>query len=192
MILNDEEVEQRLNHPSNLVNVITDESRSKKEESKLLVLPQPKNNQGRKEGDTQIPDRVRDLLGMMRKNSTGPSREIAEVMDVSADVINKTARGLVGNEFDPKLAERLDSIEEKNIEDAHGMALNLMMESMKVLLPRLKEDSIKPKDLSRIATDMSRITANIKPKDRIDGPRVQVVLFAPNVHTEKEYESIDV
>lgn len=180
MLLNDDEVNQRLEHPDNLVNVI---------KSDVLVIP--RNQNLKKPGDTQVPDRVRDLLGMMRRSSSESGKEIGETFGVSQPTVTAAGKGLIGDRFDPELAEKLDNAEDKNLNDAHGAALDVLMLSLKALRPRLVSDDIKAKDLSRIATDMSRITANIKPKGEIEGPKVQVVLISTRTRSEREYDSID-
>lgn len=193
MILSDDEVTERLNSPDNLMNQI-------KRDSSVSVIPLP--TQGRQKGDVAIGDHMRDLLAITRKTGEETLEDISIVFGVAPSTISNAARGLNGDgSYDKELAnvgndlikrENL-KIEEKE-EAAHSEALDILMGSLQVLKPMIASGSgMKASEAASIAKTMSGIASEMrKPQIEITVNPTKVVLFAPRMKEEKEYEIIDV
>lgn len=175
MIMTDEEIENRLNSPSNLALEIREITTS-----------------GRGVGDKGIPPLVRELIGGLSHDSYETQETIAGVFDISESSVNTAARGLVGNRMENGLASKVKGLSEERLNTAHDMALEAMVESLDLVNKGLKIHPQKLETLSRIAKNMSTIASNIKPPEE-KRSSVKVILFAPGrMRDEKEYEVIDV
>jgi hypothetical protein len=186
MILTDAEVEARLNSEGNLVNQVNTNKNT------TIVIPVP--NGGRTVGATQIPPKVRQLVGVL-SNMGETQQAIAGVFGITQPSVGTASRGLIGNRIateEEGLVEQNEKFSTKeNLNSAHNLALDAMVASITVLKTKLPEVT-KPKDLARIATDMSRIVSNLTPKDK--GGLVnntQVVLFNVPGKKESDYECIE-
>lgn len=179
MILSESEVNERLDSTSNLM--IRLKSLSNRVEHR--IIPQG----GRTEGSVNIPPMVRELIGSLANEGNDTQSEIAEAFGVSQPTVSGSSRGLVGLRKEDGLREK---VTETKINDAHDLALDAMVSSLTKLGGKMEEVE-DPMKLAKIASEMSKITANIKPKDAPSATNVQVVLFAPNrMKRENEYESI--
>lgn len=193
MILSDEELEKRLESPRNLVNVFK-ERLANIGVVTPKVLPLPVG--GRREGDITIPPIVRELIGSLVNEGKGGAEtgtSVAETFGVSQPTASLASRGLVDDRFDSGLAAQV----KRKTSDAHNDALDMLMLSMEALKPKLKlgalDDSLKAKDLSRIATDMAKVVSSMKPTEKEAGVtnNTQVILFAPPIKKESDYEFIE-
>src|SRR3990167_5062942 len=81
MIMSDSEVESRLNSEKNLVRVIE------------------KSRGGKKVGDTNIPESVRDLIAI----TAGRGKDIAEEVLIDQSSVSEIKKGLVGGRLDKGL-----------------------------------------------------------------------------------------
>ena len=183
MILSDSEVEERLNSPKNLINIL------KREASSFEVKPMP--NGGRKEGSETVPSKVRELIASFKREKQA---DVAEAFGVSAPVVSCANRGLISSSrsrFDEELAEVGKEAEKKSLDEAHELALDCLMESMGCLKSKIK-DVINPVKLSRIASDMNKIAAGGLDKDRGGiTNNTKVVVFAPVMKELKDFDFID-
>ena len=183
MILSEEEVQGRLDSPDNLMNQM---------ESYVEIR---RKHQGKLPGATTIPPMVRELVGSLSNESDEYDKDIAETFNVSQPIVSSASRGLISTSngrFDSELAEKVKSKVNDKLEAAHNLAIDAMVSSLELLTPKLSEIT-KPKDLSKIATDMSRISANLKGDNVDKSTRVQVVLMAPSrMRRDDEYEALEV
>lgn len=156
-------------------------------------MPVPHGGRGSNgNGASEIPPTVRKLLGTLAAVSKESCKSIANTFGVTQPTVNKAARGLIGNRLDKALAADVEATSERSLEEAHSAAIDCMMDSLTFLKPKLKDPDIKARDLSRIATDMSRVTSNIQPKGEGNN-NVKVIFFCPEKQkTEKDYDVIDV
>lgn len=180
MILEETDALDRINSVDNLINRL-----------KVRVLP----HGGRKEGDIAIPEPVRHLLGSLANESEESQAQIAELFGVSQVTVSDAKRGLVGDRYDEDLDESNQKSTKRTADDAHDSALNCLMETLTGLGGKLKEESksMKAKDLSKIATDMSRVIGQLKPADK-NGDQInntQVIVYQPVQRKENQYEVID-
>lgn len=126
----------------------------------------------------RIPEKVNELLGRLRNTSEEKTAEIAEVFDVdSSQVLKQAKKDTSGRDI--------------KIESAHDEALDLMVDSMRTLRTKLN-DVDKPVQLSKIASDMSKIVGNLKSKtEEGNKQQVQINIFTPATRKENEYETIN-
>lgn len=186
MILNELEADTRLSSPDNLINIIVNKP----------------NTNLKQEGDTSIPPLVRKLIGVIANRSEETQSEIANTFGVSQPTVSGASRGLVGERIDRDLAlatreartSNAKEVKEKT-EEAHELALDSLVSSLNHLNPKL-QNIHDPKVLSRVASDMAKITANLASSKRINEAGVvnntQVVLFGVQQRKESAYETIDV
>lgn len=192
MILSDEEINRRLSAPENLCNSLKSQDNTPK--SNIEIVPIGK--QGRTEGSTGIPPKVQELIGTLAHTSDSTQSEIAEQFGVSSYSVSHLKRGLVGNRFNPELRQTIDvnksSIDVKK-DQAHESALDNLMDTMAALKLRIPQVT-KAKDLSKIASDMSRVVVNLKNKKEDEDERksnVVVILHKPVQNREDQYEAIE-
>lgn len=181
MLLEDHEVDSRLNSNENLISLL---------EVRKGVTILPTNPPLKKEGDTTVPPKVRELIGRLG-NMGDSSSNISELFGVSSKTVESASKGLIGNRFDADLAIKVKARDEK-IESAHEEALDLMVSCITNLKGKLNEVG-KPEKLSRIASDMSKIISNLKDNGGDNSVRnTQVIVYAPQVSKESDYETINV
>jgi hypothetical protein len=171
MIMSDEEVEARINSPSNLVNVIH------------------RKNHGRTTGATEIPESIRDLISITANRSSERQQEIADTFGVGSKTVSRSARGLVGERLDKPLQAVGRTARVSQEESAHEAALDVLMTTLKQIQPKLLDPELKPKELSIVAANMSKIASNMRDPERASVTNnTQVILFAPPRRDLTKYE----
>lgn len=195
MILSTEDTDHRLNHPDNLVNKLSieDEPNPSVHKSNVTVLP-TYTPAGRPKGSEQVPDKMRELIGSLANKAS--LIDVSESFDISMSTASNYSRGLVQNSVDPELKARVsanssNSKIKSTSEAAHESALDMLVDTLSALKPKLSS-VMKAKDLSKIATDMSRIVSNLTPKEITNQNNTQVILFAPKQKQESYYDSAEV
>lgn len=183
MILQDDDVEARLTSDKNLINKLN---------SRVVVKELPHG--GRKEGQLAIPEPIRKLIGGLANNSDERQADIAKVFSVSQATVSGAKRGLVGDRFDEELTESNEETKKASVESAHEAALDCLMDTLGSLGGKIKSEAstMKAKELSKIATDMSRVVGTLKPAEK-EGTNstTQVVVFMPVQKKEAQYDVID-
>lgn len=187
MLLSDSEIEETLNNPENLVNKF----------NPAKVLPVIKG--GLTEGSKHIPPRVQELIGVLGSVSDEEQKDIGAVFGVSQATVSVSSRGMVGSgntRRDSNIESAIDKVKHNGkIRDAHELALDAMLDTLHGLRSKLAagDDHLKNAGkLSRIASDMSRVVGNLTPKsDPSVTNNTQVVLFAPAMKKERDYETIE-
>jgi len=149
---------------------------------------------GRPEGGSEIPDSVRALAGRL-SNMGESGKDVSEALEISQATVSKSSKGLVGNRLDERLRD-ITSVE-RTIDAAHEKALDVMMQSIEAIQPRITGEGvrdIKLKDLSKLAVDMSKIASNLKDtkkgKDEEAGPKTMVQIVVQPLRSERDYETI--
>ncbi len=188
--MNDEEVLVRLQSPANLAKIVEEELANRRE-SNSTVLPLRKDVEER----PNLEARMRALIGRTANSTDEQNKAVAGIFGVSDTQVSQYKRGLTSPKdakYDPEQARLVKAT--AKVDNAHELALDAMVG----LLGRLNEkvdagEITSAKEMSRIATDMSRIAANIKGKER-DAVinNTQVIMFAPNLKREAQYETIEV
>jgi hypothetical protein len=178
MILTDEEVETRLESTDNLINRLSNRSIQH-------IAKRETDNPG------HLGNRIRELIGHVANNGPESQQAIADTFGVGKATVNHASRGLIGNRLDSDLAEKVRAREDKQ-DTAHDEALDLMVNCITGIKKKLIDDTnIKPEKLSRIASDMSKIVGIIRGENDTKTPRMNVIIYKPEVKNEKDYDYID-
>jgi hypothetical protein len=186
IFLTEEQVKARLNSQDNLAKNPT-ENRNPKNIVSEEVLVTPIHNGGRRNGDTNIPPFIRELVGTFANME--PSKAVAEVFGVSKSQADQYKSGCVTPGVpDPNLISQLN----KNLSRAHELAIEKMVAS----LEGISETDIKNarvRDKASIARDLAsvaeKLTPKELPKERGD---FQLIVYSPTVRTENFYETKEV
>lgn len=177
MILSDDDIIERINNPKNLAR-------------EVVVITKP-SRPGRPEGSENLSMPMRELVGGLARSGIG-QEDLEKEFGISQTVISQSSRGMIGSRLDADLAKSVRSKSEDRLDIAHEAALDVLMESLKALKPKMRDPEIKPQILSKIAADMSKVSGNMRgnSRDGMSGNSVQVVIIAPPQKKESDYESI--
>jgi predicted transcriptional regulator len=179
MILTDEQLEEKLKSPSNLLNQVKN------------VEIQKLNIRRREPGEKNIPPLVRSLIAGIAHISDESQEEIAETFDVSQHTVSAASRGLVGDRKDEGLTQVINSVKGR-LETAHDFAVDALVGSLSQLSSRLSEIE-KPEKLAAVAERMSKVVDNLSGNNREENERtVKVILMAPIQRVERDYEVIEI
>ncbi len=140
MILNDSEIEARLESPLNLINKL----RSHTSKTNAMNVFGVKDTQP--DSSPVMPPSVDDLI-----------------IDVESKI-------------------KLGGLNRKALD-----VLDVCLDELKVRLP----EASKPENLSRIASDMGKITASIRDSHRDTTNTVQVLVYAPQIIPRETFDVID-
>lgn len=160
--------------------VASEASESEKKPSNKGNDSENKLNAGRG-ADPNAPKSLRVVAGILAKADNGviAAQNISQVID--AKFTNEQAR---------YAAKQNNKITEKEVEE---IALTRLMDALGLLTI----DSMigeKPKDLSIIASNLSRVHKNLKPDAAASGAaaQVQVTIYAPQQRSIQDYEVLEV
>lgn len=187
MILSDNEIEERLNSPDNIVNIIKD--RPVSIEGGLRVVPD--DSLVGKRGPA-VPDLIRKLIANVANKSDETQAEIGSVFSVGVPTVSNASRGLIHNRLDTELQDIANKSREEKAETAHNLALDSLVATLGLVGQKL--DTITTaKEATQIAVSMSNVVKNLKDKDD-DGPKIKtlVVIKMPDQHKESQFNVIDV
>lgn len=178
MIMSDSEVEERLESSKNIC-VVIEKSNG--------------NGAGRPLGSTTIPDSVRKLLAITKSSSSDTNEKVGEVFGVDGSQVSRASRGMIGDRLNKELQGISNTAKENREESAHEAALDVLMTSLSQLQPKLLDPELKPKELSRIAADMSKVARDMKPREDNPGTvnNTQVILFSPPRKKLDKYDFIE-
>ncbi len=182
MIVNEEEALARLNSPDNLSNKLLrkfiqedEDAREKEEESQsnISIEKMYKN----RIGPRQIPPLIQTLAVATGRLTT--QQAAANAFGMSQENVNYlTHEGKNVNR------DKVNS----ELKKVHDSALDAMMESINLIKPKL-ENVRKATDLSKIAADMGRVIEKTAPREA-GNLGVKIVVFAPNMKVESDYEEV--
>lgn len=163
MLLNNNQIESRMNSIDNLINRLSGSKKELDLEAAGISRFSP--------GEDNSKQEVIDILPS--KPSTRQHESLAVLPPSITDLV----------------ADAEDKIKTAKI---NSLARDVMDEALYNLRARMDEVST-PKDLSRIATDMSRLIANNNMNVVDNGPRTgSVIIYKPIVVNENHYEALQV
>jgi predicted transcriptional regulator len=188
MILSDEEVFERLNSNSNV---------------SVLKMRQ---GAGRTSGANGLEVESKTLIASLVSAGSGESQaSVAETFNVSPSAVSKMSRGLkTDNEsLDSGLSGRLKEINRvaginEKVEKAHEGAIDVLSNVLDSLRSKIPEVT-KARELSKIASDMSRVASSFSSGGGLfgglggingNGNKVQVIVHAPSMKHEDDFETI--
>lgn len=164
------------------------------EEVKRGSLETPRR--GRKEGDVNIPDSVRKIIGEESViNGRESALELAKELGISPSSVSAYAKGATStssyNNPESGLVRHLNKSRARAVKKA-GKVLQTALNA----ITQDKLDYADATDLSGIAKDMSVIIKNLEPQaepvDRETKTSPQFVIFAPQFREEKTFEVIQI
>jgi hypothetical protein len=149
---------------------------------------------GRKSGDTNVPDSLRQIIGETHLlDGRDAALELASDFGISPSSVSAYAKGATStttyHETKPSIIQHINKSRERAIKRA-SKTLNGALKA----ISQEKLDYADPKDLSVIAKNMSGIIKDLEPQqssnegDAKQTP--QFVIFAPTFRTENSFESI--
>lgn len=153
-------------------------------------------NKGRKEGDVNVPDTLRQIIAEEQLvNGRQSAVQLGEMFGVSASSVSAYANGATStdsyNSPKPSIINHLSKARAKAIRRA-SKTLNGALGA----ITQEKLDYATVTDLSGIAKDMSVIIKNLEPpvspSDTPQTNQPQFVIFAPTFRDERSYEHITV
>jgi hypothetical protein len=207
MIVDEEVAVARLNSSNNLINKL----RARMEDAfpeDVIIVPADSISPA----PTPIDSSVEDVLSEedttlskveiqeLYKNRTGPKNIPPMIQTLAVEHAAVSTERSAGSAFgvshqtvnyykhDAKKIDR-ERVKE-SIDLVHTNAVDAMLTSIGLIkdkLPTVK----KAIDLSKIAADMSRVIEKTTPKD-VAGANIKVIVFAPPLKSEGEYEEIEI
>jgi len=154
----------------------------------------PPPERGRKEGETNVPDSLRKIIGetaVIEGRKT--ALELASKFDISPSSVSAYAHGATStasyNSPSKDIIQHINKSRRRAIKRASAV-----MNDALGAISQDKLDYTDAKDLAGIAKDMSAIIKNLEPQNEVvDKPNSpQFVIFAPSFHKEETYEHITV
>jgi hypothetical protein len=168
MLTDKKSADARANSSANLLNQLgISHNCVESKEGNVVVLPLHRG--GRKPGVPNVPTNVKEMLGQLAHDTS--------VKDVSASFEVSTAS--VNNYKDrPEVLDRV-----------HNRAVDRLLSSLGLLTDD-KMDKLGAVDLSTVADKMSRVVERTGTRTS-EGTTARLVLYAPRVKEEKEFETIE-
>lgn len=199
MLVNNEQAEQRINNPENLLRkreqdkFIRQNIRTKFPESpEDGCIIKPLHNGGRRPGDTNLDKDTRALIGAEAQLET--LSRVAEKFGISEHHAHELGAGKVYTDagVNKELVEGIN----KKLNEPHELAVQKLTETLLALTP-LKISSVgKAKDLATIAGQLSRVAENTAPLKHEDEDAAmgaaRIIVYSPTIKQENHYNSIEV
>lgn len=159
-----------------------------------LVVDTP--HRGRKEGDVNVPESLRKIIGEESViNGRAAAVSLAEELGISPSSVSAYAKGATStasyNNPSSGLVKHLNKSRARAVKKA-GHVLRSALDA----ISQEKLDHSDAKDLASISKDMSVIIKNLEPQaepvDRETKTSPQFVIFAPQFREEKTFEVIQI
>lgn len=156
----------------------------------------PSENHGRNEGDMNVPDALRKIIGEEAViNGRQSALSLASMFGISASSVSAYAKGATStSSYDSPKPTIVD-----HINKSRHRAIKRASHTMNRALDAITQDKLDytdAKDLSAIAKDMSVVIKNLEPPQQsvpsTDQASPQFVIFAPQFRDERTFESITV
>jgi hypothetical protein len=157
---------------------------------KVEVLDRP----GRKEGDVNVPDSLRKVIGETSViNGRQEAIELASQFGISASSVSAYAKGATSTASYDSPTQSIISHINKSRHRAIKKAAHTLNSALGSITQE-KLDYSDAKDLSSIAKDMSAIIKNLEPQSvpSSEDRQPQFVIFAPQFRKEETFEVITV
>lgn len=164
MFISPTELERRLKSENNLTNKLR-----VRNENDLKRVNRPR-----------LPNTaIRAVVGSLAEQGV-PPKDISQAFGVSKNQIKSAEITKV-----PDVA----SAREKTVEKVREMALDRMLVSLG-LMDNTKLENCTAKDLSAVASNLSRVIDRTSQRDA--GDRLQLIIYAPQQKEEKDYKVVDI
>jgi hypothetical protein len=148
---------------------------------------------GRSNGDNNVPDSLRKVIGEEAITTRAGGIELAKNFGISPPSVDAYKNGATSpasyNNPSPSLASHIDKVREKVTKKASN---RLILALNSITSEKLLE--VKPRDAAGIAKDMSVIIKNMEPESDLNTPKIgpNFVFYSPRRKSEEDYEVIKV
>lgn len=191
-VISDEEFERQYQNVTH-VKSNTDKPCAPNTIIEAEVIDSP--SKGRKEGDNNLPESGRNLLGITANiEGRKDALQLAKALGISPSSASAYANGATSTKSYNEPKKELVDVIKKSRQRATKKALTTLHSA----LDNISEDKLShldAKDLASISKDMASVVKQMDPSDGNDnsrGPLVQFQLFAPAIKSESSYDSIQV
>jgi len=162
--------------------------------SEVVIIDKP--SKGRNEGDVNVPDSLRQIIGEDAVlNGRQSALGLAGMFGISPSSVSAYANGSTSTKSYDTPSKSISSHISKSRERAIRRASKVLGQSLSSITQE-KLDYTDAKDLSAIAKDMSVVIKNLEPEKVVDSNQsdksVQFVIFAPQFRKEESFDVIDV
>lgn len=167
-----------------------------KESHTPIVIDMP--SKGRSEGDVNVPDPLRQIIGEESViNGRQSALGIARMFGISDASVSAYAKGATSTaSYDTPKSSIVN-----HIQKSRARAIKKASKTLNGALGAITQDKLDyadAKDLSVIAKNMSAIIKDLEPPSHVDGPngptsnQPQFVIFAPQFRDERSFDTIHV
>lgn len=154
-----------------------------------------KPHRGRSEGDNNVPDSLRQIIGEEAViNGRSSALQLARDFNISPSSVSAYTNGATSTKSYDTPSKSIISHINRSRARATKKAAYVMGRALSAITQE-KLDYADARDLSGIAKDMSAIIKNLEPPvagDNPDGPVQQFVIFAPQFRKEESFDVIDI
>jgi predicted transcriptional regulator len=184
------------------IGIVSDAELNEEVERLTPSRPRPevkriqKESHGRNEGDVNVPDSLRAIIGEDAViNGRSSAIKLAREFGISSSSVSAYAKGATSTASYDSPSKSLISHINKSRRRAIGKAQKTLNSALSAISQE-KLDYADPKDLASIAKDMTVVIKNLEPSKEAtsaeSGAQQQFVIFAPTFKEEKAFETIDV
>lgn len=162
--------------------------------AQLLVEIIEKPSKGRNDGDVNVPDSLRALIGEEAViNGRQAALGLASSFGISASSVSAYAKGATSTKTYDTPSQSIIS----HINKSRRRAIKKASHTLNSALSSISQDKLDyadAKDLSAIAKDMSVIIKNLEPQQTVESndKAPQFVIYAPQFKDERTFEVINV
>jgi len=166
---------------------------NRKESHKVEILDVEKP--GRKEGDVNVPDSLRKIIGEEALlNGRQSALSLAKEFGISPSSVSAYSKGATSTTTYNTPSQSIISHINKSRQRAVKRAQKTLNGALSAITQE-KLDYADVKDLASIAKDMTVVIKNLEPQQQADTEGVkppQFVIFAPQFRDERSFETITV
>ena len=206
MFISDKELNKRLNDPGNLANrngsntIGNDGNGNRRENNNKISRKEervdiadktaiiPLHNGGRRQGDKNLPEFMRNVIGVSANLDT--IKNTANAFDVSPHHVHELKHAKKSN-AQGQDEDLMHSIN-KGLIVPHNKAIDRLLVALKLSDESIEE--LETKDRVTVASQLASIADKTKPvlKEADGNSNVQLNIYAPKVLTKTNYNSIEV
>lgn len=174
------------------IGIVSDDDLQKElERLRPKIVEKPKV--GRKEGDVNVPDSLRALIGEESLlNGRSAALSLARDFGVSPSSVSAYAKGATSTASYDTPSQSIISHINKSRQRAIKRAQKTLNSALGAITQE-KLDYADPKDLASIAKDMTVVIKNLEPPQTVESSTAntpQFVIFAPQFRKEETFETI--
>jgi len=187
MLLTKEQFNSRLNSEENLSGIVSSDEGS----SHLKVIKWGGHSQ-KERPHYKLDEEQRITIGSLGK--IFPTKDVAEMTGVSQDAVRDLRNGKRGSSgYSPELMAAIDERTESTRKSTYDKAMDKLLSSLGFITDA-KMENANARELSGIASNLSKVASNLTPKDATAsvGKGVTLILYQPKPSKEEHFDVIEV